>query len=57
VQLQRKLGEVADQEVEDLVDHIVGDVIDAHVLEDQLGVDYEREQLATGEEEVGVLGL
>jgi hypothetical protein len=45
VELERELRHVAHQEGEDLIQQVVRDLVDRRVLEDQLGVDNERENL------------
>ena len=45
VEVQGVAREIAHHEIEDLVDELVGDVVDLRVLEDQLAVHDQREDL------------
>lgn len=60
VDVERVAGEVAHEDVEDLVDGVGVDclgAVEGCILEDQLGVDDEGEELADGEQEIDILGL
>ncbi len=57
VQRDRVGREVADEDVEDLVERVVGEAAQRRLLEDQAAVDDQGEELAEGEQEVEVLDL
>src|SRR5207245_1220119 len=52
-----ELRHVANHEVEDLVEKVVGDLVERGVLENELRVDDEREDLTPGQQKRDVLHL